>query len=369
MVLTGIILTMLQQIGLRQQKGRLKGLTDDTTALIFIIFAVGIAAYGYSIVAYTPQPPQELYIPTSGILFQTPDGEPVDIEAYWDVLGTQPVTQIEWPEMGVHEIASKDIWLRNMGTYNAYLTLGSAEENPPDMWSYMRLTWDFATLEQWSQEVGTWTIGSDSNLYISNDPAGRNRMRALDESRFNYVISTRVKATTSVNGRPEIQVYFRFKDYRNYYFAGLGGWGYKAAIGKFTDGVATRIAQGGNPNYEDIVLDQWYNLTVRVSGSTFTVYVDDELICTVDDATHGYGSWGLTTLTTGVMYDWVELRDPFTDTLLFADYFTGPPIKVGQSRKVKLFMESWETPPFVGSDPWLYSFQIVVTAWDEKPTV
>lgn len=372
MTVSGVILAVIQQVGLRQKEGRLKGFSESTASIFFIMALVGLVAYSYSIATY--QPTFTKQIPTSGILVQTPDGEPVEIECYWDVLGEHPVQLIEWGEFNQQESRSKDIWIRNEGYYNAYLTVNTTDEYPDNFNQHMRFFWDFASLEQWTQVIGEWSITNGStfapyNLYISSE-GGRSRLLANDDLRFNYEITTRVQATAPTDS-PEMQIIFRYRDGQNHYFAGIGAWGYKAAIGKFEDGAVTRIAEGGNPGYADIVIGQWYNLKVRVIGSTFSVYVDDELICTVDDTTHGFGRWGLTTLQTDTVYDWVELRDPFTEDLLFADYFTGPPIKVGMSRLVKFNVENYLCPPadeFV-DDSWNFGFNIVITAWDEKPTV
>ena len=152
-------------------------------------------------------------------------------------------------------------------------------------------------------------------------------------------------------------------DSNNYYFAGLGAFGYTAAIGIIEGGSVRMLASGGNPNYQDIIVGQNYDMTVRVAGSTFTVYLDGQEMCTVDDSTFGSGAVGLTSYQSYVAYDDFVVIDAFDPTsMVFQDYFAGPVLAVSESEKVTLFLDVGTPTGWVD-----FSFNIVITAWDESP--
>jgi hypothetical protein len=182
-------------------------------------------------------------------------------------------------------------------------------------------------LDGWAVVSGEWlaTDGSalsPDNLYSNSQ--GRGVIRVTDDLGLNYGISTRVQALDAPSGVIEPQVVFRYVDSDNYYFAGIGVWGYKAGIARVIDGNAVRIAEGGAGNYADLDTNVWYDLDIVVEDNLFTVYVDGEEICSVTDVTHTSGAVGLTSYNSELMYDYMKVFESTDQSnILFEDYFGG----------------------------------------------
>jgi hypothetical protein len=363
-ILAGLLLFL--SVARITKKQALAARTWTTTLIMGIILvsgALGAAIGGIdsAIIAYKAAAAKQASatIP-SYVTVRTADGEEIDIFLSWDVLGQDPVYHIDWGKMETDTTNQTAFWIKNAATVDVWLTMNMSDWLPPDANETLTLRWDRVNLNDWRIISGDWAIVNDE-LHASSVPRGTIVVR--EDPGFNYEISTRAKVTFSANGRPEAQVAVRYRDSDNYYFCGLGGYGYKAAIGIYEAGSARMLASGGNPDYQDVLLGQWYDLKVRVAGSTITVYVDGQEVCTVDDSTHGFGGMGLTTITSDVAYDDFIVVDAFNpENVIFAEYFAGPVLPVTESEKVTLFLD-------VGRpDGWTdFSFNIVITAWDEAP--
>lgn len=348
-------------------KSKIIAASTWTTSLILIIIGVSallgttIGGIDSAIMAYNAAAAKQASatIP-SYVTVRTADGEEIDIYLSWDVLGQDPVQNIDWGTMEMDTTNQTSFWIKNAATVDVWLTMNMSDWLPPDANETLTLRWDRVNLNDWRIASGDWAIVNDE-LQASSVP--RATIVVREDPGFNYEISTRAKVIFSANGRPEAQVAVRHRDDDNYYFCGLGGYGYKAAIGIYEAGSARMLASGGDPDYQDILLGQWYDLKVRVAGSTITVYVDGQEVCSVDDSTHGFGDVGLTTITSDVAYDDFVVVDAFNpENVIFAEYFAGPVLPVTESEKVTLFLD-------VGRpDGWTdFSFDIVITAWDEAP--
>ena len=340
---------------------------SDIAWLVFIIavFTVGGLGAGLITSLQTDNTPAPTRIP-SALTVRTAAGEDIEINFYWDVLGQNRITSLDYGEIEEMGSSSLETWVRNEALIDVWLTLSWENLIPVDADHYINLSWD------WVKLIDTWTAYSDV-FRIENaqlvceeiiiDPIIISRAA----SAFNYEITTRTKVETSVGHRPETQIVFRYVDAQNYYFAGIGAWGYKASIGKVVNGVVTRIAETGNPNYVDINLEQWYDLKVRVAGSTFTVYIDGEEQCTAEDTNIGFGAVGLRALYSKVIWDSFVVVDAFdTENILFQDYFVGSPLKVSTSRKVTFTVTSIAAAPIPGPPTvsWTFYFGSVVTSYD-----
>ena len=337
----------------------------DWQMLVFIMALFVVGGLGHGLITslqvdYTPTPTR---IP-SALTVRTADGEDIEINFYWDVLAQDPVIGLDYGEFETGESSSLETWVRNEALIDVWLTLTWEDLIPADAAQYVSLDWDWVKLiDTWKAYPAEFSIVNEQLVCeeVYTDPI----IIARAEPGFNYEISTNTTITASPTNRPESQIVFRYTDSQNYYFAGLGAYGYKAAIGRVVNGVATRIAQGGNANYVDVNLDQWYDVKVRVAGSTFTVYIDGEEICVAEDTSLGQGDIGLRALFSTVVWDSYVAVDAFdADNVMFEDYFVGPPLEVGTSRKVTFTVTSIQTPPDTGGVPWDFAFDSVIIAYD-----
>lgn len=336
----------------------------DFNAQIFVVLLAGVIAFvpvGIQIMDVTFDPIERRI--GSSVRIESASGEDMDISISWDVLGQDPVGEIEWGDIMAGEGTSIQYWVRNEGIVDVFLTTRMDDWTPPDANQLLTLSWDYANLNQWQIVSGDWTLNNtDATLGVST--TSRDIILVAEDPTFNYEIATRTKIMSS-DGRPESQIIFRYENTDNYYFAGLGAWGYLAAIGTMDEGSARMLVGGGNPDYVDIDLDHWYDLKVRAAGSTFEVYVDDILVCTADDLQHGFGAIGLTSIHSDTVFDSFVAVDAFDpENVFFEDYFMGPPLEVSTSAKITLFLDAG-----FPDEPGIYDFTFVqvITGWDEPP--
>ena len=331
-------------------------------ALIVALFVAGGLGHGLITSLQVDNTPAPTRIP-SALTVRTSTGEEIEINFYWDVLGQDPVTTLDYGEFDSLSSSSLETWIRNEALIDVWLTLGWEALDPEAADLFIAYDWN------WVKLIDTWQAYSEEFSIVNAQLAFTSQnvdpiIRARVDPGFNQEILTRTKITTGPS--PESQIVFRYVDSQNYYFAGIGAWGYKAGIGRIINGVATRLAETGNPSYVDVTLDQWYDLRLRVSGSTFTLYVDGEEVCVAEDTSLGYGEIGVRGRYADVVWDSYVVLDAFDpDVIIFQDYFVGAPLEVSTSRKVTFTVTSiQDPPPNADGSPWDFFFDSVVTSYD-----
>ena len=346
-------------------KAQVLGVRNWTGKFIFAIMGIsallgaGIAGLDMAMIAVNTPVGASATVP-SYVTVMTPDGEEIAIELSWDVLGQNPVEIILWGEVEVETTAQTEFWIKNAATADVWLTYNTTDWLPPEGNESLTLRWDRVNLNDWAIINGDWSIVQEE---LQTSAGVREVILVREDPGFNYEASTLTRVISSTFGTPESHIALRYVDSNNYYFAGLGAFGYTAAIGIIEGGSVRMLASGGNPNYQDIIVGQNYDMTVRVAGSTFTVYLDGQEMCTVDDSTFGSGAVGLTSYQSYVAYDDFVVIDAFDPTsMVFQDYFAGPVLAVSESEKVTLFLDVGTPTGWVD-----FSFNIVITAWDESP--
>jgi hypothetical protein len=195
-------------------------------------------------------------------VFRTGD---VNFDVTWDLAGKNPVTQINWGEF-------KD-W-------------------NPDDWKSM-------------SSGGNFYRPSSSNVLIGD---------SLTTARINCVVAALTPQNLNIEADvtalqtsktvPEEQLIVRYKDEGNYYFAGIGAWGYKGGIGKVVASKATMIAHTQTSGTKSgIKVGQQYKLKVSASGNYIYLYIDGQYMCWANDATLTSGKVGVTSFKSKVQYD------------------------------------------------------------------
>ena len=365
-ILGSVMVALLGFLGLSYYtKSSALSARNWTTKFIIILVGIaalvgaGIAGIDMAMVAVNTAAPvgASATVP-SYVTVMTPDGEEIAIELSWDVLGQNPVESVPWGEVEVETTVQTEFWIKNAATVDVWLTYNTTDWLPPEGNESLTLRWDRVNLNDWAIINGDWSIVQEE---LQTSAGVREVILVREDPGFNYEASTNTRVITS--STPESQIIVRYVDSNNYYFVGLGAYGYTAAIGIKEGGSARMLASGGNPNYQDIVVGQTYDMKVRVAGSTITVYLDGQEMCMVDDSTFGFGAVGLSSFQSDVAYDDFVVVDAFDPTsVVFQDYFAGPVLPVSESEKVTLFLD-------VGTPSgWTdFGFNIVITAWDESP--
>jgi len=209
-------------------------------------------------------------IPTVGV-YKSGD---VDFDITKDATGTQDVTEIYWGHFG--------------------------EWNP--------LNW-----EDFAGDPTTWL--REEQMYVTADGAGRGEGKArftkwTPPSDLEAEVRSMADLTVS-GGTSEAQVILRWtyddEDIHNYYFGGVGAWGYKAAIGKVVDNVSTLIAYSAED--DSVIQDRMYKTRFKAVGDKLFLYVDDKLECWTTDTDIEAGWTGLRVYNSKIQFDNYYVRD------------------------------------------------------------
>jgi hypothetical protein len=161
--------------------------------------------------------------------------------------------------------------------------------------------------DDFSGDLSRWEI-IDGNWYIEDGKlrcdviSGREKIVFNEDVGDNYEITCKVYIISYVSG-PEGQIITRYEDSNNFYFMGLGAYGYKGAIGTYNSGTASMLVSGGNSGYVDVQTGVWYEQKVVVVENTLTVFIDGEEICSITDTSHLTGRVGLTCIYSSVYFD------------------------------------------------------------------
>ena len=145
---------------------------------------------------------------------------------------------------------------------------------------------------KWSVETGTWLVEQEADgnkVYSQNEsPTGRVTYAYLDGYTFrDGIIEARVKSISGTRGQ---HIAWRSDGgvNSNYYWFGWAFSSDRVRWGKFVEGVGTEVAAISR----DFSSGVWYTLKVVASDSHFDMYLDGELIFSVDDTTFNEGSIG-----------------------------------------------------------------------------
>jgi len=219
-----------------------------------------------------------------------------------------------WMGLGISRTLLSSAFLIIIIIYSATLPVLSSQYSSERISSFGEVDYsttnaifknDFSnTLSDWSIESGVWAI-EDGKLRGTASDNQRIMILYRGEVGKDYEINVKVYVISAIKF-PEGQIIFRYKNTGNYYFAGIGVYGYKAAIGVKINGNASLIASGGELGAAKTGV--WYNLRVKAVGSTLTVYVDGTEICSVVDTVYATGKVGLTVYSSSVYFDDFEIR-------------------------------------------------------------
>jgi len=161
-------------------------------------------------------------------------------------------------------------------------------------------------LPGWTVVDGQWQTVSDetsSVLMVAGHEYDRYDVVLDCELPQNYVIEVDVYIESFERRGPEAQVILRYQDPSNYYFVGVGAYGYLAAVGRYVDGTATLVDGGGEPGYMDVETGRWYRVKASVMDSTIKVWVDGQLVVEAVDTSHPEGRAGLTAIYSTAYFD------------------------------------------------------------------
>jgi hypothetical protein len=161
--------------------------------------------------------------------------------------------------------------------------------------------YDFNEPSSLNVSSGNWSI---QNGILDGSSNRRGLIYANDATWRSCNPSAKVRITED-SVYKEVALAFCFDDLNNFYYAGIGCWGHRVSISKRVGGAWQELAFSGD--IADIVRDVWYVLTVKVSGGTIVLYLDDSLELSVNDSTFVLGSVGISIWDSHVIVDYVTV--------------------------------------------------------------
>jgi hypothetical protein len=107
-------------------------------------------------------------------------------------------------------------------------------------------------------------------------------------------------------------IIFRYSGENQYYYAGIGGFGASAFIGKveLRDGRAIWNSLASQGKREAILYGNPYKIRVECAGQQLSLYSYDDAKLTIKDGTYPAGYWGLRTVRTQARFSKISVAAP-----------------------------------------------------------
>jgi hypothetical protein len=150
------------------------------------------------------------------------------------------------------------------------------------------------SLTNWTVIDGTWSA-SYGVLSGSNSPEALIVAGNSAWTNYQVAVQTIINVGAATN---ESSVVIRFTDSNDFYWMGLGCYGYAYAICKMAAGTGTLLAGSGSSS--SLVQGQTYTLLAVANGSTFSLYVDGSLVLQVSDSAFSQGKLGVRTFNSSI---------------------------------------------------------------------
>jgi nucleoside 2-deoxyribosyltransferase len=107
---------------------------------------------------------------------------------------------------------------------------------------------------------------------------------------------------TTNSGAPKVaSLCFRFRNPKQYYFAGIGAFGSKFSLAKCVNGTSQQITSSGNSAM--LRTDESYHITIHCHGSHIALLESGVELLSVNDEALQDGQWGLRTWKTRATFE------------------------------------------------------------------
>ncbi len=172
----------------------------------------------------------------------------------------------------------------------------------------------------YSELDSTWTVDREKKLFVSSIVPNEDYQRLVFDERFRdgrILAEIKILSGKSAVSEPGSEkgfdarvgaIIFRFRDSRNYYSAGIGGFGNKFFVSKTIDGQEQLIASAGESRSLD--RNHEYRIEVSCSGNRIALAHNNVIHLQVFDNTFQSGQWGLSSWRTKVAFGGIA-KDTF----------------------------------------------------------
>jgi parallel beta-helix repeat protein len=162
------------------------------------------------------------------------------------------------------------------------------------------IVYDFnetSDLSVWNPINGGWNVVNGSLEGFSN---GEGLIYTVDKTWEECTLTAKVKISAD-SEKPEAALCFNIVDSGNFYCAGLGCWGHRVSISRVVNNVPEELIS--NASSTSVVKDVWHTLSIKFSGNTIMLYVNDALELTINDSTFSSGFVGMRTWSSHILVD------------------------------------------------------------------
>lgn len=158
----------------------------------------------------------------------------------------------------------------------------------------------------WVATTGSWSVVQDNGNYVySQTSSNEGRTSAGSQAWTDYTVEAQVKID-SFNGTNRTYVAGRYQDGNNFYAASLyNSGGGVLELRKKVSGSSTTLA---TTNYA-LSTGVWYSVKLILSGSSISMYVNNQLVLTASDSSLTSGAVGLIAYKTAAKFDNVIVSD------------------------------------------------------------
>lgn len=161
----------------------------------------------------------------------------------------------------------------------------------------------------WVKTSGSWSVVQDNGNYVySQTSSNEGRTSAGSQAWTDYTVEAQVKID-NFNGTNRTYVAGRYQDGNNFYAASLyNSGGGMLELRKKVSGSSTTLA---TTNYA-LSTGVWYTVKLILSGTSISMYVNNQLVLTASDSSLTSGAVGLITYKTAAKFDNVIVSDSAT---------------------------------------------------------
>jgi hypothetical protein len=149
------------------------------------------------------------------------------------------------------------------------------------------ISYDFDEPLNWNVVGGTWSI---VNGLLEGFSDAEGLIYTGENVWKDFTLTARVKISAD-SPRAEAAFCVCFVDSGDFYWAGLGCWGHRVSISRMVNHVPEELIFSGDR--ADVVKDVWYIVSIKISGSTIALYVNDVLEFAINDSTFTSGGVGI----------------------------------------------------------------------------
>ena len=167
-------------------------------------------------------------------------------------------------------------------------------------------TFDDGDANGWTKTGGSWSVVTDgSPAYRQASTGASARAQAGDPAWTDYTVRTRVKPTAFATSARSAGITARSTSMSSYYALVLTGGG-AAQLQRVANGTVTTLGTAA----VGVTTGTWYDLALRVTGSTLAGSVNGTQVVQATDSTFGAGRVGLVASYAAATFDNVVVESP-----------------------------------------------------------